>query len=511
MSAVLIGCVEAFGGAAAVEELLERAGSTRSLEYLLDLSNWISYDEAVTLWRAGAHVTHHPQFARIVGETAARRLNASLLRSLGSPENVYRQIAMSASKFSTMVEFEAAQVGPGFAEIMALPLEGFPRSVEHCAWTAGMLTQSPVLFGLRPAVVEHEQCAAFGAPRCRYRIAWDSDDGNHGGDGSELVGALREQLDAMRDRLHSMFATASDLIDAGEIGDVLARITDRAALEVRAPRYLLAVRTHVGDSVHYHHKGFDEHEANHYAAQILEQHPAAFPESWLVVPVRSKRQDYGRLLALNERDRGFFPQERELFEVYARYAASALDGATALVEAKERYDQSSALLDLARALAEAGTSGEVARRLADAVPVVVDCDQVEVHLWDTDARELVRAPTREADEGEPPRWRPLPGGRLEGWLRDPRCEPIFANLEEDDPVLRDFLATRGAFASIIVPLTAPDSFLGLLMVSSPPNRHGSSRVQTCSTGSPASLLRRRSRSRTAGSSTRSPTRRSTTS
>jgi hypothetical protein len=58
--------------------------------------------------------------------------------------------------------------------------------------------------------------------------------------------------------------------------------------------------------------------------------------------------------------------------VYAR-CASALDGATALLEAKRRYDQSSALLNLARALAEAGTSGEVARRLADAVPAVVDC------------------------------------------------------------------------------------------------------------------------------------------
>ena len=57
---------------------------------------------------------------------------------------------------------------------------------------------------------------------------------------------LQAQLDAMRERMRSMFATASDLIGTDDLGDVLARITDRAAVEVRAPRYLLAVRTGPG-------------------------------------------------------------------------------------------------------------------------------------------------------------------------------------------------------------------------------------------------------------------------
>src|SRR5207248_5761255 len=114
------------------------------------------------------------------------------------------------------------------------------------------------------------------------------------------------------------------------------------------------------------------------------EHPASLPDSWLVVEVKSIRRDYGRLLAMYDPGYRFFPQERELFEVYARYAASALDSATALMEAKARYDQSSALLKLARTLAIAGTSGEVARRLVDAVPDVVDCDRAAVYLWDPD-------------------------------------------------------------------------------------------------------------------------------
>ena len=102
MTAVLLAYVQAHGGADAVAAVLETAGSRRSPEYLSDIVNWISYDEAIALLRAGKRVTCHPRFAQMVGEEAARRLNgapmAALFRSLGSPENVYLQIATSSTK-----------------------------------------------------------------------------------------------------------------------------------------------------------------------------------------------------------------------------------------------------------------------------------------------------------------------------------------------------------------------------------------------------------------------------
>src|SRR5438270_10670756 len=111
LTAVLLARVQAFGGAEATRELLRRAGSRRSVEYLADISNWISYEEAAGLWAAGAEVTHHPQFARAVGEDAAKRLNSSpvaaLLRSLGSPEAVYRQITLTSSKFAVVTTLKA--------------------------------------------------------------------------------------------------------------------------------------------------------------------------------------------------------------------------------------------------------------------------------------------------------------------------------------------------------------------------------------------------------------------
>ena len=435
MTAVLVGRVREHGGDGAVAELLRLAGSDRSAQYLTDIANWISFDEGAALWRAGALVTHHPEFARAVGEDAARYLNASpvanLLRQLGSLEVVYGQIATTASKYSTATILEAVDCGPGFAEIHATPVQGFPRDANHCAWTCGILTQPAILFGLPPAVVHHEHCAAYGAPRCEYRVTWVVDGHSAQTDSAQEIAGLHSQLDAMKVRLHSMFQTASDLISSGDVDEVLARIADRAAIEVRAPRHMLAVRMTADGPLHCHHKGFDDAEAAEHAQRLLTEAVEDLPDSWLVVPVRSNRREYGRLLATSAERGGFFELERELLEVYARYAASALDSAAALLEAERRNDQSSALLELARALAQAGTSAEIARRLADAVPTVVDCDRVAVYLWDEERNELIRSAHSPLEATAGPvvsdrsSWAPEPGGTLEAFLRDPNRAPQF--------------------------------------------------------------------------------------
>jgi diguanylate cyclase (GGDEF)-like protein len=474
MTAVLLSRVHDYGSDEAVADLLRRAGSRRSAAELMDITNWISYDEATALWQAGTAVTHHPHLARAMGEDSARRLNgspvATLLRSLGSPEAVYRQIATTATKYSTVTTLEAVDYGAGFAEIIAFPVAGFPRNADHCDWTAGLLTQTPILFGLPPAKVEHDECAALGAPSCRYRVTWPVGTPDATGDASEQIDTLREQLEAMKERLHSMFQTAADLIGSGDVDDVLARIADRAAMEVRAPRHLLAVRMTPDGPLHCHQTGFAPSEVQAYAERLLDEDPSELPDSWLVVPVRSNRNNYGRLLATYEDGVRFFPQERELLEVYARYAASALDSASALLEAERRYAQSSALLELARALAAAGTSAEVANRLADSVPFVVDCDRVGVFIWDVARRELVvQGITQVPDDPlvipVGASWPARPGGIVERLLRDPNPDPIFIDGETGDPFLGRMFTEMGAAATILVPLAAPSQLLGLVAVS----------------------------------------------
>ena len=473
MSAVLISRVREQGGDVAVAAVLREAGSGRSPAYLADIANWISFREAVALWRAGARVTNHPQFARGVGEDAVRYLQgspvAALLRSLGSPEAVYGQIAVTATKYSTASTLQAGACGPGFAELISIPAPGFPRDADHCAWTCGLLSQPTILFGLPPATVHHDRCAAYGAPVCEYRVTWPID-GEGDRNGSEEIQALRGQLDGMKVRLDSMFRTASDLIGSGGVDEVLGRIADRAAVEVRAPRHLLAVRMMPEGPLHCHHKGFAAAEADDVAQRLLNDDLGDEADSWLVVPVRSNRREYGRLLATAADGARFFPQERELLEVYARYAASALDSAAALVEVESRNAQSSALLELARALAASGTSAEIAGRLAEAVPAVVDCDRVVVHVWDPAREMLVRqavAPASSDDDAAAAAfavWAPLAGGALETLISDPTT-PLFINAQSGDPRVVRILSDLGFVSTILVPLATATQFLGLLAVS----------------------------------------------
>ena len=57
LTAVLIDRVRTVAGDEGVARLLREARSPRSLEYLEDLANWVSYDEMVALWDVGAAVT----------------------------------------------------------------------------------------------------------------------------------------------------------------------------------------------------------------------------------------------------------------------------------------------------------------------------------------------------------------------------------------------------------------------------------------------------------------------
>jgi hypothetical protein len=86
----------------------------------------------------------------------------------------------------------------------------------------------------------------------------------------------------------------------------------------------------------------------------------------------------------------------------------------------------------------AGNSGEVARRLADAVPLVVDCDRVGVYLWDGTRGELVRRVVSWSEgatpEPEDEVWSitPSPGGPLERYLSDPGLAPMFVDTDGGD-------------------------------------------------------------------------------
>ena len=468
LSSVLVRRLRRICGEDGLMELLRLSGSTRTVAYLDDLTNWISYDEAIALFAAAEQVTGDPQIARRVGEeTIAQHSGtpvATLMRSLGSPDEIYRQVTQAGSKFTTASVLEALEVSPGRAVIRERAAEGFDRAVAHCDWAKGLLSQPTVLFGLPPATVEESTCQARGDDACLYEITWDAGLAEKTADPVEHVTVLESQLSAMTERLDSVYATATDLIADSDLDSVLVNIMERAATAVRAPRYLLALGSDEDSGIRCHHSGFDEAEALDLAQRLLETPLDRLPSTWLAADVSSHRRSYGRLVAMS--DSTFFPQERYLLELYARYAASALDGATALAEANQGHEQARALLELARSLAAATTSEEVTLSLADTTPAVVDCDRVSVWVYDEEAEELSCRATSGA--GDPDlydlRVGPQDTHHLADLLADPQPGPLFFDRDADDEFVKALLGRFGGLAMIVAPIVARGEFLGALIV-----------------------------------------------
>ena len=474
MASTLLRLVRSTVGDEGVADVLGRSGVDYSAAYLDDVSNWIWYDEATALFEAGATVTGDERIGRRVGEETVRQHAgtpvATVLRSLGSPEAIYQQLTTAVARFSTVTELNSLEVSPGRAVVEAKARDGFERHRHLCDWTQGLLSQPPVLFGLPPATVEETQCEVHGDDHCLYSVTWDAEAAAKATDPHELVTALEAQLAAMTNRLESMYATARDLIASDDLDAALARITERAATAVRAPKYLLAVRTGSASQLHVHHRGFADGDADAVARELLQDTGERHEETQLVADVASASRHYGRLMAVSAGG-GFFSYERDLLDVYARYAAAVLDTATALDDARRRHDQAHALLELAQNVAIAGTREEVARRLVDAVPVVVDCDRVAVFLRSEEQEGLLtcHAMTQGAEDGDQVvrdlRLRLSDSPLLRRIVEDPDAEPLFLDPGTEDEFFRQTIERAGGQAVVMVPIAAGGRCHGILTVS----------------------------------------------
>jgi diguanylate cyclase (GGDEF)-like protein len=470
MPSMVLRHVRAAVGPEAAERVVRDAGVPYTVAHLDDVSNWIWYDEAMALFEAAAALTGDPRVAQRAGEQAVRQHAgtpvATLLRSLGSPQAILEQVALAATKFSTITEMRAVEVGPGHATVESRVRADVRRSRHACDFRVGLLSQPPVLFGLPPALVQETQCELRGDDRCRYEVTWDAERAAAAADPQQLVTALEAQLAAMAERLNNIYAAAKDLISVDDLDGALARITERSATAVRAPRYLLAVETGDGQ-VRVHHRGFGGEDVDAAAAALLADDGSDRDPSRIVAEVSSMSRRYGRLMAASPAG-GFFPHERELLEIYASYAATVLDTATALAESRRAHSRSRALLELSQSVAAASRTDEVAQQLADVVPAVVDCDRVLVYIWSEEESALS---CRAITGFEPEPWiremriREGDTAILTGMMRNPSPDPLFFDRNTTDPFLGAMMREQGTMAIIVAPIVAHGRFYGALATS----------------------------------------------
>jgi diguanylate cyclase (GGDEF)-like protein len=471
MTSVLLRLIRSEGGEPAVAQLLERAEVKREPSYLENVDNWISLDEATAMFEAGVQQTGDPLFARRVGENTLRQHAgtqvATVLRTLGSTEAVLEAVTLSTARLSAVTKMDAIEVAPGRGVVRACAREGFTRRRLHCDWTTGLLAGLPILFGLPLARVEESECQTHGDDQCLYTVTWDPELAAAAADPQQRVTSLEAQLVAMSERLHGAYATAGDLVSTDDLDAVLRRIVERAADAVRAPSHILAVRTGPSAELQVYSHGIDAQRAEELATATLAQE-ATVGDSTLVVEVASARRQYGQLIARYPGSVEFFPQEHELLSLYAKHAAAVLDMSVALEQSTRRHEQVSSLLSLSHAVAQAGTSEEVAERLVAMTPEVVDCDRVGVWMWD----HLEQSLRSLAMSGQTPEQAdylrelvisPDDTPLLPQLIAVP--EPQFFDDQSEDPFIRGLMATLGMAALAIVPIVARDIFLGVFTVS----------------------------------------------
>jgi diguanylate cyclase (GGDEF)-like protein len=468
ITGVIIRQIRHVAGDEGVARALDIAGVRQTPDELEDPASWSPHAETVALFEAGIEVTGEAEFPLRCGEETINQYAGTevtaLLRSLGSPGEVLRNIAVTSTKFTTVHAMEPLEIGDDHAVVAAWPTGGLQqRHPVSCAYTAGLLSCASVLFGMDPAEVVETECQSRDDERCVYEVRWDPSSTPEA-DPQRRVDYLEAQLAALTERLDSLQDTANEIVST-DIDAVLEAVTRRAGLAIRAPRYLLAV-SFDGDDLRLHHQGFDdEREARAVAEEVLADHPHDRNGSRLIVDVTSRGRRFGRLAALYPEGARFFPAERRLLEAYAANAAAALEPAAALDEARRQNRTAHALLTLASSLAEVTTSDEVARRLADVVPSVVECGHAAVLLWDRDVQVLRYAGMSGYEEHAEATLREMAFGRAEVPELDQLLshrKPVVVDTEAASPLLRKVLRIAGVPAATAVPIIAGGEFYGIV-------------------------------------------------
>jgi len=456
-------------GEEAVERVRLLAGDDRPLEMLEDIDAWSSYEQVTALYRAAADVTGDDDIGRRAGEELIRQYRGTavetLLRELGSPGAVLENVAQTAAKFSTVLEMQASEVGPTHAVVVARAVEGFPRVSVMCGYTKGVLSQASALFGMDLADVEERRCQALGADCCEYVVRWDPSTIEH--NLQRRIEHLEAELLAITTRFNALQATATDLVGARDVEELLTCIADRASDTVRAPQHVLAVRTTEHGPLHVHAFGLDGNELAATVAEIMATDISDEGGSRLIVDIASRTQHYGRLAAIYPRGSCFIPAEHRLLAAYAAHAAAALEAAAARQDAERRNATARALLGLASSLAQVGTRTDAATRLAEAVPDVVDCDSCAVFLCDDDHTLYLKGSSGYTAEVEELLRRtpisPDDEPALDAMIRSP--QPAFLDRSAVAEPLRRLLDVTRSVLVVVMPITYRDDFFGVVTAS----------------------------------------------
>lgn len=454
-------------GPQGVAEVLRRAGLPDDLAVRADDAGWFGYDERIRLFEAATAVVGDPRTMFHVGATALEHGISPglvlLLRSLGSPQEVYRQLPRVLPKLTTTSVMETPRPAQDRVTVTSGLRPGYRPSRLNCLFAEGLLAAVPAVFGLPEARVEHHDCQADGAGACVYEVRWQPWSRLPWRRRRYAERAAEQELDALRRQLTALQSTAADLVGDEDLPTTLRRITERAASAVLAPAHVLALYPHGHERPTVQSAGLSPEQAEEVAARLLagdDLGPGA-----VVVDVASTRHRHGRLAALYPEGHRGLEDEGQVLAAYARHAAAALDLVTALDASRREGSRAAALLDLARRLAAARELEEVADVVVQAMPRITGAQKAAVLLWSAEAGALqgIASYGLDADEERALFDTVLPAGdtpELVDMLTNQ--QPVLLRVSQTTPVLTRLLQETGTGTVVVAPLVVHDELLGVI-------------------------------------------------
>jgi diguanylate cyclase (GGDEF)-like protein len=362
----------------AADDILTRAGESRSREELCTFSCWSSHRQFRLLLEEAVRSleSNSLNLAGCMGSISyANNEMAELIQALGSPRGVLIAGAGTNPMLPTR-RYEMTEVEPNEWMVREWFLDGFVPYPEFCSFIAGQYSQIPMFFGFPAGMVVEEECQCRGDATCLFRIRWEEID-----KAATRTEFLEVQTKVLQSRLEQLQAMVTDLASNERYEDVLQGIVCSSAHAVLAPGAILALEARAGGPRRIYSEGLTEEEAADIAGDILEGGPGR--QGVVAVAVTSVRRHYG-VLAVDERGGVFTSQSQATLETYGQLAAATLDAADALEDARHQADTARVLMELSTSLAEITSTEEMAARVARAVPDVVDCDRVAFFLDDGD-------------------------------------------------------------------------------------------------------------------------------
>jgi len=356
-----------------IHQLLENAGECRSLDELGTASSWSSYDQFRRLLEERSKLdttSLHDQTARLADWLGTWELSQSA-QTLESPG----KLLASGSALNPLVpirRYEKTEVAPNEWTIREWFVDGYEPYPEFCDFAAVQYALVPIVFNLPPGDVTEEECQSRGDAACLFRLRWETRDG----DSKEDYYRMRsELLETRLEQIHHMIA---DLASNDQYEEVLRGFVGSSLrASVGACGAILAIEPMAGVPRRVYSEGLTESEAESMADSLLEGGGGS--NKVVAVDVSSARRHYG-VLAVDESGGVFSSLSRATLETYARLAATALDAADALDDARHQAKTAQVLLELATSLTEIVSAEEMAEKVAGAVPDVIDCDRAAIFL-----------------------------------------------------------------------------------------------------------------------------------